>query len=236
MFADPRPKPPPGPLKDLPADLRPRERLLRDGGAGLTDAELLAVLLRTGRPGQSAVAMADELLDEHGGLGGLLHTKRSRLVRGGLRDAKAATLLAGLELARRLARAELPSGLDLLTHTEKVASYLQLRFGRLDQEVMGAIYLDLGHRFLVETEIYRGTLTHASVEPRTILREGLVAGAAGMLVFHTHPNGNPEPSRQDWDFTERLRRAGELLGIRLVDHLVLGHSGSWVSLRERGAC
>lgn len=220
----------------MPAEQRPRERLLRDGGGGLTDAELVAVLLRTGRPGQSAVAMADELLVEHGGLAGLVHTDRQRLGRDGLRDAKAATLLAGLELARRLARAELAHDDELLAHPRGVADYLRLRFGRLDQEVMGALYVDLGHRLLRESEIYRGTLTRAAVEPRTILREGLLAGAAAMFVFHTHPNGDPAPSVEDLEFTERLRVAGEVMGIRLLDHMILGRRGRWVSLRQRGAC
>ena len=229
-------EPGPAALKALPTEQRPRERLLRDGGgAGLSDAELIAVLLRSGKPGQSAVAMADELLTEHGGLAALAHTTLERLLRPYLKHAKAATLLAGLELARRLARAQL-DGDQLLDHPTLLADYLRLRFGRVGQEVMGVLYLDLGHRLLRETEIYRGTLTTAAVEPRTILREGLITGAAAMVVFHTHPDGDPAPSRADIDFTERLNQAGEVIGIRLLDHMILGRQGRWVSLRQRGAC
>ncbi len=100
---------------------------------------------------------------------------------------------------------------------------------------MGALYLDTRNRLLAERELYRGTVNRAAVEPRAILKEGLLHGACGMVVFHTHPSGDPSPSPEDLAFTRRLSEGGELVGVRLVDHLILGGVGRWVSLRERGA-
>lgn len=220
-------------IRELPADERPRERLLANGSAALADSELVAVLLRTGRAGASALELGRELLRESGGLQGLLGVRPEALRRRGLGEAKAAALLAAVELGRRLARAQVPDREPLL-HPAAVARYLLLRYGVPDQEVMGALYVDVRHRLLAEAEIFRGTLNRASVEPRALLKEGLLRGAAGLVLFHTHPSGDPSPSAEDLAFTRRLAEAGELVGVRLLDHLVLGATGAWVSLRERG--
>ena len=221
-------------LKNLPPEERPRERILSSGAASLSDAELLAVLLRTGRPGQSAIEMGQELLAERGGLGGLLRSDGARLSRPGLGPAKAATVLAAVELGRRLARARMPRR-DLLDQPDAVACYLGMRYCQQDQEVMGALYLDVRNRLIAESDIYRGTLARAAVEPRAILKEGLLRSASGFILFHTHPSGDPTPSAEDLSFTRRLAEAGELLGVRLIDHLILGSTGRWVSLGRRGA-
>lgn len=220
---------------ELPETERPRERLLALGSRALSDAELIAILLRTGSAGVSAVEMAVRLLREVGGLPGLCDVGYHDLERPGLGRAKGATLLAGVELARRLARAEVPDRAPL-GRPAQVASYLALRYGRRDQEVMGALFLDTRNRLLGERELYRGTLDRAAVEPREILKEGLLRGAAGVVLFHTHPSGDPSPSVEDLLFTRRMAEAGEVVGVRLVDHLVVGRGGAaWVSLRERGA-
>lgn len=220
-----------GALSDVPKDLRPRERLLRSGGGSLSDAELVAVFLRTGRPGQSAVAMARELLVEFGGLAGLVHVPSGKLQRAGLRSAKAATLLAGLEMARRLARAELPSG-RLMDHPSAVVRYLMLHYEVPGQEVVGALYLDLQGRLVGEQELYRGTLHRAVLEPRGVFRGAFVSNASNLLLFHTHPSGDPTPSAHDITATRRLSHAGEVLGIPVIDHLILGSVGRWVSMRR----
>ena len=222
-------------LKQLPENERPRERLLRSGSHALTDAELLAVLLRTGRRGQSALEMAEELLDQRGGLIGLLASTRDSIQRPGLRQAKLSTLLAALELGRRLARARMAQR-DLLDHPAAVASYLNLRYGSVDQEVMGALFLDIRNHLISDRELFRGTLGKALVEPRAILKEALLTSASGFILFHTHPSGNPAPSAEDLDFTERLAGAAELVGVKLLDHMILGNYGAWVSLKRRGAC
>jgi DNA repair protein RadC len=203
-------------IRELPRGDRPRERLLRHGGPALTDAELVAILLGTGRKQHSAVEVARELLRQRGGLNGLVGIPAEALGVPGLGPAKRAVLLAAVELARRFARAELPER-EPLTHPGAVARYLGLRYGLAGQEVMGALYLDTRHRLIAENELF-----------------GLLRDAAAIILFHTHPSGDPSPSAEDLAFTRRLDKAGDLLGMRLVDHLVLGSGGSWRSLRQRG--
>ena len=221
-------------IRELPSDERPRERLLGNGGGALSDAELVAVLLRSGRPGVSALDLARGLLRDRGGLEGLQGASADELMRAGLGPAKAAGLLAAVEIGGRLARAELPTG-ELLSRPAAVARYLQLRYTRGGQEVMGALYLDTRNRLLSERELFRGTLNRAAVEPRAILKHGLLRDAAGLVLFHTHPSGDPSPSAEDLAFTRRLAEAGGVVGIRLGDHLILGRGRRWVSLRQRGA-
>ena len=221
-------------IRELPADERPRERLLLSGGASLSDGELVAVLLRSGRPGRSALDLARDLLADRGGLEGLQGAGAEELRRSGVAPAKAAALLAAIEIGGRLARTDLPSG-ELLSRPGAVARYLQLRYTRSGQEIMGALYLDTRNRLLAERELFRGTLNRAAVEPRAILKQGLLRDAAGLVLFHTHPSGDPSPSAEDLAFTRRLAEAGEVVGLRLVDHLILGRGRRWVSLRQRGA-
>lgn len=221
-------------IKELPDDERPRERLVEWGPQGLSDAELLAVLLRTGCRGTSALTMGTDLLRAHGGLSGLLAADPRTLRRPGLGLAKAASLLAAVEIGRRLARAELTNR-EPLNRPAAVAKYVSLRYGAADQEVMGALFVDIRNRLLGEREIFRGTLNRAAVEPREILKEGLIRGAAGVVLFHTHPSGDPSPSAEDILFTRRMAEAGEVVGVRLVDHLIVGRGGGWVSLKDRGA-
>lgn len=221
-------------IRDFAPDEKPRERLLDHGSHSLSDAELVAVLLRSGCPGVSAVDMARDLLTQYGGLDGLLVAPVAGLYRHGLGPAKAATLLAAVEIGRRMARAELPPRRPLGRPGE-VARYLVLRYGTRDQEVMGALFLDARNRLIGERDIFHGTLSRAAVEPREILKEGLLRGAAGVVLFHTHPSGDPSPSAEDILFTRRMAEAGDVVGVRLLDHLVLGGGGRWVSLKQRGA-
>jgi DNA repair protein RadC len=220
-------------IRELPADERPRERLLAHGPESMGDAELIAVLLRTGRSGSSAISMAREILAGQGGIAGLAAPRPRALRIRGLGPAKRASILAAVEIGRRLARAKIGDR-EALARPAAVARYLALRFALREQELLGALYLDVRNRLVGERELYRGTLSRAAVEPRRILQEGLLLGAAGCIVFHNHPSGDPTPSAEDLAFTRRLSEAGELVGIRLVDHLVLGGPGRWLSLRERG--
>jgi DNA repair protein RadC len=220
-------------VREMPADERPRERLLAHGSAGLADSELLAILLRVGKPGIPALELARRVLEDAGGLAALPGSTPEELRRTGLGPAQTATVLAGIELARRLSRARLAER-EPLARPAAAARYLALRYADRRQEVMGALYLDTRNRLLGEDETYRGTLNRAAVEPRALLRRGLELAAAGLLLFHTHPSGDPSPSAEDLAFTRRLAEAGDIVGIRLVDHLVLGAGGAWVSLRQRG--
>jgi DNA repair protein RadC len=221
-------------IRDLPEGERPRERLLQQGGSSLADSELLAVLIRTGRRGASAIQMAMDVLRENGGLSGLLTATPHSLRRNGLGAAKAASLLAAVELGRRLAREQLLDR-EPLSRPVDVARYLALRYHTCDQEVMGALFLDARGLLLGEREMFRGTLSRISVEPREILRECLQRGASSIYLFHTHPSGDPAPSAEDLLFTRRMAEAAEIVGLRLADHVVLGHRGRWVSLREKSA-
>jgi DNA repair protein RadC len=219
-------------IRELPADERPRERLAAHGARALSDSELVAILLRTGCRGTTAIELARGILDAAGGLAGLPEVDR-RLLRGrGLGPAKAATLLAAVELGTRMARAELPER-HSLHRPAAAARYLALRHGRVDQEIMGAIYLDSRNRLMHELELFRGTINRAAVEPRAVLKEGLLIGAAGFLLFHTHPSGDPSPSAEDLAFTKRLEDAGEVVGLRMIDHLIVGRAGQWVSIQQR---
>ena len=223
-------------IRELPKSERPRERLLKQGSGSLADTELLAVLLRTGRAGASVLQMAMELLQENGGrLAGLLAATPQSLKRPGLGPAKAAGLLAALEIARRLARDEMMQDGEPLRRPAEMVRYLNMRYQSRDQEILGALFLDTRRRLLGEQEIYRGTLDQAAVEPREILKECLLRGAAGVVIFHTHPSGDPSPSPADLDFTRHMAAAADVIGIQLVDHLILGRPGRWVSLRDQVA-
>ncbi len=216
------------------SDELPRERMLRSGPTSLSDAELVALLLGTGTRGSSALTMARELLAMVGGLCGLRTADPHLVSLRGLGPAKVSRVLAAAELATRLAFDSVPKRMAL-DHPEASARYLLLRYGRRDQEVMGAVYLNVRNQVMHEVELYRGTIRRASVEPRGVLREALCVGATGVLLFHTHPSGDPSPSVEDLAFTERLQRAGEVIGVQLVDHLILGEPGRWTSLRRLGA-
>jgi DNA repair protein RadC len=200
----------------------------------LSDAELVARLISRGRSAEADLLVARRLLVKWRDLFGLPTTTRESLLHDGLSERQAATLIAIVELLRRLARAEVPERKPL-EHPAAVACHLSLRYSRRDQEVMGALFLDARHRLLSESEVYRGTLHRAAVEPREILKESLLRGATGVILFHTHPSGDPTPSQEDLLFSKRFACAAEVVGIDLVDHLILGSVRRYVSLRKRGA-
>lgn len=229
-----RDRSPLGPL-EVEVDERPRERLLRGGPVGLSDGELVSVMLRTGVRGRQVLDLAHDLLRGLGGLRGLAVASSSSFERYRLGPVKVATLLAAVEIGRRLARAEIPRR-DPMSHPAAVANYLRLRYCRGEQEVMGALYLDSRNHLLSEAEIFTGTLSRAAVEPRAILKQAILGDAAGVILFHTHPSGDPTPSAEDIAFTRRLREAGDILGVRLIDHLILGNGGRWTSLERLGEC
>lgn len=219
-------------IRELPTDERPRERLLKRGGSVLTDRELIAVLLRTGRPGSSVLRLAEDLLEERGGLAGLLDSGLADLKRNGLGPAKAASLLAAVEIGRRLSSTQLDR--QRMRRPEEVARHVRLTYSRRDQEVMGAFFTDTRGRLISERELYRGTLARALVEPREVLKQAFLCGASGVILFHTHPSGDPTPSLEDVEFTRHLDGACEAVGMVLMDHVIVGHVGKWISLKDRG--
>jgi DNA repair protein RadC len=221
-------------ISDLPSDERPRERLARLGAAALSGEELLALLLGSGIRGESALDSARRILAAHGGFAGLAGLSGSELRRErGVKTARGAVIQAALEIGRRLA-AESLSGRDLLNEPSLVKDFLRRARGEGTQERTGALYLNARNRLLRDDpEIYRGTLDRAVVEPREILKRALLANAAGVILYHNHPSGDPSPSREDREFTRRLAAAAESVGLRLLDHIVVGREGC-VSFREAG--
>jgi DNA repair protein RadC len=220
-------------LKNLPADARPREKLLARGPAALADAELLALLLRTGLPGQGVLALAQGVLERCGGLAGLLHAKPADLagVRG-LGPAKRAELSAVLELARR-ALGEQLAARPVFDAPSKAKDYMALHLRPLAHEVFAVMFLDNRHRLLAMEQMFRGTLTHTSVYPREIARRALELHAAAVVLAHNHPSGSAEPSRADEVLTQQLKASLLLIDVRVVDHLVVA-GGTVLSFAERG--
>ena len=214
-------------------ELGPKKRLLLHGAKSLSDAELLAVVLRNGRPGESAVEVARQILSRAGGLANLARADRQSLRSYGASDSRASIILASSELIQRMARSKISR--KLMSQPAAVASYVFLRFVNEEQEIMGALYLDIRNRLIGERDVFRGCLSRASVEPAPILQEALRFRAASFILWHSHPSGDPSPSREDLSFTRRMADAGELLGIRLLDHLILGGGGRWVSLGRQNA-
>jgi DNA repair protein RadC len=210
----------------------PRERLRALGPEALDDAELLALLLRTGTRGRPAHTLARELLASQG-LKGLARTLPTELERHeGVGPAKAATLLAALEIGRRLAERRLENG-DPIRGPEDVFLHFHERLRDMPHEQFHLLLLDGRHRVLREVMASRGTLTASLVHPREVFRPAVREGAAAIVVVHNHPSGDPGPSVEDREVTRRLVQAGALLGVPLLDHVVVAERG-WVSLRGEG--
>jgi DNA repair protein RadC len=217
-------------VRDLPAEERPRERLFRHGASALSNRELLALLVGTGTRGASALDLAERLLAD--GLRGLAGAGLLDLRTPGLGQAKAARVVAALELGARLA-SESPSAAPILGRPEAAGRYLLPRYGARPVETFGLLALDVRHRLRREVVVSVGCLTSSLVHPREVFREAVSARAAAILLFHNHPSGDPEPSAEDLSLTRRLASAGSLMGIEVLDHLVLG-AGRFVSLKQRG--
>jgi len=217
-------------IREMEPSQRPRERLLEHGPQVLSDAELLAILLRTGGPDADVVSTAHALLTERGGLAGLAGIEvRELLARPGLGPAKASTIAAALELGRRLARSDLKRA-DRLDQPAAAGEFLARRLRGEGREVFGFFSLDARHRFLHEHLLSLGTRDQAPVDPAELFRRALLDHAAEVLAFHNHPSGDLDPSRDDLELTRRLVAAGRTVGVPVVDHLVVAGC-RWLSLR-----
>ena len=220
-------------LKDLPQEARPREKLLSRGAAALSDAELLALLLRSGIQGKNVLQLAQELVDRFGGVAGLLHTPAESLKTvKGLGPAKRAELVAVLELARRALAQELMQK-PLFNTPQAVRDYLQLQLGGLHHEVFAVLFLDSQHRLIALEEMFRGTLTQTSVYPREVVKQALTLNASSVVLAHNHPSGTAQPSRADEALTHTLKAALALVDVRVLDHFVVTASQA-VSMAELG--
>lgn len=220
-------------ISDWPESERPREKLLRQGAEQLSDAELLAIFLRTGVPGKTAIDLARDLLYRFGGLRSLLQADRQTFCSGrGLGTAKYVQLQASLEISRRHLRESLEKG-DALTSPEATRRFLSAHLRDRQREVFACLFLDNRHRVLTYEELFFGTIDGASVHPREVVKRSLALNAAAVILAHNHPSGVAEPSRSDEQITRRLKEALALVDIRLLDHMVVG-DGDIASLAERG--
>jgi len=220
-------------IRDWPIDERPREKLLDKGAAALSDAELLAILLRSGTPGCSALDLARELLRSFQSLRKLIAADRQRFcAQRGLGLTRFAELQAAVEIARRQLSETLRAGPSLAS-PKATRDYLSARLRDLEHEVFCCLYLDKRHRLIQCEELFRGTIDGASVHPREIVKLALQRNSAAVIIAHNHPSGVPEPSQADELITQRVKEALALVDIRLLDHIIIG-DGSSVSLAERG--
>lgn len=221
------------PITDWPVNERPREKLLTQGAKSLSDAELLAIFLRTGCAGKSAVDLARELLHTYGGLRPLMEASQSEFCKGlGLGSAKFAQLQAVLEMARRHLSATLSTS-DVLSSPNLVRQYLVSQLRHQQQEVFAVLFLDNQNRLLRYEALFYGTLDSASVYPREVVKKALGCNAAAVILAHNHPSGVAEPSQADRHITQRLQQALELVGVRVLDHMIVG-DGEVSSFAERG--
>ncbi len=220
-------------IKDWPEDEQPREKLLKRGAGALTDAELLAIFLRTGTPGKSAVDLARDLLQEFGSLKALLNADRDRFCQGhGLGDAKYTQLQAVMEMAKRHFNEILQRG-SALNSPDITRAYLSAQLRGYSYEVFACLFLDNQHRVIQLDELFRGTIDSASVYPREVVKQALHHNAAAVIFAHNHPSGISEPSQADKLNTEKLKQALALFDIRGLDHVIIG-DGVPYSFAEHG--
>ena len=221
-------------ITDWPADERPRERLLAQGAGVLSDAELLAIFLRVGMKGKSAVDLGRELITRFGSLNRLFGASLAEFAAvPGMGEAKYAQLQAVLEMAKR-ALGEQLAARELLSSPQAVRDYLRLTLAGLKHEVFFVLWLDAQNRLIAAEELFRGTLTQISVYPREVVKRALAHNAAAVILAHNHPSGIAEPSAADEALTRALKEALALVDVRLLDHFIVAGSAQPLSLAERG--
>lgn len=220
-------------IPDLPCSERPREKLLSRGASVLSDAELLAIFIRTGIPGRSALEIAHDIISHHGGLVSLLKADQQSFCNtSGLGPAKYAQLAAALEMAKRYETGR-ASEREFLESPQAVKSLVALHMRELEHEVFSCLFLDNRHRLIKYQALFNGTIDSASVYPREVVKAALKHNAAAVVLAHNHPSGVAEPSQADIDITAKLTKALALVDIRVLDHIIAG-DGYQVSLAERG--
>jgi len=220
-------------ITDLHESERPRERLASLGPQALTNAELLAILLRVGVPGENAVQVGQRLLNRFGGLAGIHRAPYEELLQEhGLGEAKAAQIKAAIELGRRLT-VESPEARPTINSPADAAALVQYEMSGLEQEHLRVLLLDTRNHLLDIAEVYKGSVNSSQVRVGEIFKAALRRGASAIIVVHNHPSGDPTPSPDDVAVTRAFVQAGKLLDLEVLDHLVIGQ-GRWVSLKERG--
>src|SRR5882724_1065520 len=226
-------------IREMPEGERPRERLKLRGAAALTEAELVAILLRTGMKGISVVELSQQILREFGSLEGLARTPLEVIAKiKGVGETKAIQLKAAFELARRLSDSSRGKQ-RIVSSPEDAAAMMREDMRSLDREEFRVLLLNTKNGLIKKCEVSRGSLNASIVEPREVFKDAIGASAASMILVHNHPSGDPTPSSEDISVTKRLVKAGELLNIAVLDHIILGHRTTkhdqdFVSLKELG--
>lgn len=224
-------------IREMPQNDRPREKLMTRGASALTDAELLAILLRTGLPGANAVEVAAQLLERYGSLGALSRCTVEEISEiPGIGQAKGLHLVAAFQLGHRLAREKLAA--EKIDSPELVYELLGAEMRLLHKESLRVILLDTRHRLLRIQEVSLGSLNESIAHPRDVFRPAIISSAYAVIVVHNHPSGDPSPSQSDHSLTRRLAEAAELLQIKLLDHIIIGAPGDgrapYFSFKETG--
>lgn len=219
-------------IKDIPKEERPREKLLNFGVESLSDKELLALLLRTGQKGESALKLSERLLEQVNGIEGVFNSLLISLMDvKGIKEAKASQILAACELYRRVKRKEMKN--YKVSSPEDIAYLFEDSFFMENQEIVRLISLNTKNIVISIKEIFKGGLNSSIVHPREIFKEALSMSAAAIILCHNHPSGDPTPSIEDVNITKRIKACGELMGIELLDHVILGKN-KFISLKQKG--
>lgn len=220
-------------IKNWPEGERPRERLLKHGAHNLSEAQLLAIILRTGGGGKSAIELAIEILNSFGNLKNIENASLMEFTPfKGMGNAKVAQLKAAFELGRRLLEEPLKRG-PVFSSGKDVYLYYYQRFKNLKKEIFRCAMLDAKNRIFKDCRISEGTLTNSLIHPREAFRDAIKESAASIIFVHNHPSGDPSPSREDMLITERLASVGEIVGIRVLDHVIIGDE-KYTSMMEKG--
>lgn len=221
-------------INDMPENERPIERLLKYGPEDLSNAELLAILLRSGTKGENIVSLSTRLLSELGGLDGLLYINLEEIKKiKGIKDVKACQIIAMIEISKRLRTLRSQKKDFRITNPKDISELLANEMSSLNQEVLKLILLNTKNAVIGVKDIFKGSLNSSIVHPREIFREAVQRGSANIIVCHNHPSGDPSPSSEDINITLRLKQCGDLMGISLLDHIIIGNN-RYVSLKEKG--
>lgn len=220
-------------IREIPTDERPRERMIQNGAHSLSNAELLAILIRTGTVQQSAVHLAERILAQTGGLKGLTDSTIASLVQiRGIGPAKAVQILAGIELGRRISRT-IPKGRLTVRSPQDAANFMMDELQHLTQEHFVCLFLNTKNEVIGKETIFVGSLNASIVHPREVFRKAVQHASAAIICLHNHPSGDPTPSREDRHVTKRLFEAGQILGIDVLDHIIIGEQ-RFYSMKENG--
>lgn len=221
-------------ISDIPKNERPMEKLLKYGADDLANAELLAVLLRSGTKGENIISLSTRLLSDVGGLDGLLHINLEEIKKiKGIKEVKACQIIAMMELFRRFRTLRSQNDDFKISSPKDISMLLINEMNNLNQEVLKLILLNTKNTVIGVKDVFKGSLNSSIVHPWEIFREAVQRGSANIIICHNHPSGDPTPSKEDINVTLRIKQCGDLMGIKLLDHIIIGNN-NYISLKEKG--